>query len=124
MTLWVKHDPYTFLRLVLCKPGTLLESKCQPDFEVVDLDVEVEHHQLFSGNRRPGGRYVVLLPLEFDLGVSPGRPDFCPAVLGRVSGPGTLGRDYFPPEETLVEPGKANGIGSVEHRTDKRQPWP
>ena len=66
----VEHHADVVLGLVLGERCARLDCPGDSDIEVVDLDVEVDHHLLLTGNGRPSGWLVVLLPLELELEVS------------------------------------------------------
>ncbi len=95
-----------------------------PGIEVVDLDVEVDHHLLRISNGRPLWWLVVLLPLELELEVSLWGAQLGPPVLGRVAVPRSLALDHRPAEKLFVEAGEADGVGGVEHRSADLHPRP
>lgn len=58
---------------MLCYDCSNIECPLHAGGEVLDPEVEVDHHQLFSLYGRPGRSDVVRLPLELDLLLAIGR---------------------------------------------------
>lgn len=68
----VEHDADTFRWRVLGERDTRFECRRDPRVEILDCDVDVEHHLLVAWDGRPYRLSVVLFPLELDLDVSRG----------------------------------------------------
>src|SRR5262245_14385649 len=101
----IKHYPYVGLRLERCELRTCLHRMSYRLLEVVDLEIDVHHHQRLPRLARPHRSDVVALRLERQvvasvLGWGEGHP------LRRVVEDG-------PAEQPFVEAGELACIGRV-----------
>lgn len=103
----IEAHPHVVLRLVLGDDGPRCHGAGAGRVEVVDLDVEVRHHQLLARPSRPRRPHVGGLGLEREAGAS--------ARWCSQRHPVRLVRAHRPPEQPLVEAGELPGVGGVEH---------
>jgi len=114
MTRRVDHHPYQFLRLIGGQPGAGGEGMCHRFVEIVDFEVEVNHHLLFGGIARPDRWH------EIGFG---GESQRRATILRTQGHPIGLGLPEGTAEQPLIEGSVGVGIGRIKHDLRQRDAW-
>jgi len=115
MSSGVEQDAHALLRLVLRKLRSELEGPRNLSIEIRDLEVEVKHHLLAAGPRRPHRSHVVGVPLDAQV------RDPLTEVEGRVIV--VLVPDR-PAAQVGVEPRQPRHVWRIQHHTPPVVPSP
>ena len=106
----VEHHPYQLLGLMLCQFGTDSNGMSYRFFQIVDFEVEVDHHLLFRGTAGPDRRN------EMRFG---GEGKSQAAIGGSQRHPVGLDFPISSAKEPLIEVSQDMGVSGVKH--DLRQ---
>ena len=119
----VEHHPNMRLRLMVGGRCSQVHCPSGRGVEIVDGDVEVDHHLLCVGFGRPHRALVVGFVLERQAGASLRRLQHRPTVFGRFAGARPLADRDRPPEQLFVERGKGTWIRRTEHGRGEACAW-
>ena len=111
----VEHDANAFLRLMRSEGGSQVVCKSDARVELLDGDVEVNHHLLLARRSRPKRGDVVSFVLEREAGAAGRWLQHHPPVLGCCARPGGLVYRHRPSQQPLVERSEPARIGTVEN---------
>ena len=106
----VNHHPDEFLRLIRRQPGACGEGMSQSDLEIIDFEVEMNHHLLFGGIARPHRWHEIRLGGERQSHAAVGRTQRHPVGFDFPEGA---------PKQPLIKGSVGVSIGRIEH--DLRQ---